>query len=166
MLTAVYPGSFDPITNGHLNLIERGLNIFERLIIGISTNVRKTCMFTFEERSEMVRDTVRENGWADRVEVDAFDGLLVEYARARRATAILRGLRAVADFEYEFQMAHMNRRLAENIETVFMMTGEEHFYVSSSLVREVANFGGSVTGLVPAHVEARLLKRIEDLKAE
>ncbi len=165
MLTAVYPGSFDPITNGHPNLIERGLNIFERLIIGISTNIRKKCMFTFEERSDMLRHTLRDHGWEDRVEVDAFDGLLVEYARSRKATAILRGLRAVADFEYEFQMAHMNRRLAENIETVFMMTGEEHFYVSSSLVREVAHFGGSVTGLVPAYVEDCLLKRIEELRS-
>jgi pantetheine-phosphate adenylyltransferase len=153
---ALYPGSFDPVTFGHLNIIERGLKVFDRLVVGIAVNVRKQPLFSPEERLEMLRETI---GNDQRVEVTTFEGLLVDYARRRNVTAILRGLRAISDFEYEFQMAHMNRRLGPNIETVFMMTGEDHFYVSSQLVREIATFHGDFSGLVPEPVAARLRQR-------
>jgi len=159
MRVAIYPGSFDPITNGHLNLIERGLVLFDRLVVAVSNNVRKKPLFSAQERMEMIRAAVGDD---DRIDVDSFDGLLVQYCQRRGARIILRGLRAISDFEFEFQMTHMNRQLADEIETVFMMTGEEHFYVSSSLVREIAHFGGSVTGLVPANVEARLMVRAKE----
>lgn len=153
---ALYPGSFDPVTYGHLNIIERGIKVFDRLVVGVAVNVRKQPLFTPDERVEMIRESV---GKDDRIEVTTFEGLLVDYARKRNATAILRGLRAISDFEFEFQMAHMNRRLGPNIETVFMMTGEDHFYVSSNLVREIATFHGDVSGLVPDTVAARLRQR-------
>lgn len=157
MKTALYPGSFDPLTNGHLNLIERGLKVFDRLVVAVAVNVRKTALFTPEERMTMIRDALSD---PSRVEVDAFEGLLVDYAEKRGAGVILRGLRAISDFEFEFQMAHMNRRLRSHIETVFMMTGEDHFYVSSQLVREIATFGGSVQGLVPVNVERALRNKL------
>lgn len=154
---ALYAGSFDPITFGHLNLVARGLKTFDRLVIAVACNARKTALFTREERVAMLRESLGDN---PRVEVDTFEGLLVDYAQRRGASCILRGLRAVSDFEYEFQIAHMNRRLAGGgLETVFMMTGEEHFYVSSQLVREVASFGGRVEGLVPPHVEEALRRK-------
>ena len=156
MTLAIYPGSFDPITHGHLNLVERGLQVFDKLVIAVAQNVRKQALFSPEERMDMIRRAVGPN---DRVEVDTFEGLLVNYANSRAPAVILRGLRAISDFEFEFQMAHMNRRLGENLETVFMMTGEDHFYVSSQLVREIASFGGSVSGLVPEHVEQQLLAK-------
>ncbi len=156
MTVAVYPGSFDPITYGHLNIIERGLSVFDKLIVAVATNVNKTPLFSAEERMEMMR---RALGDDERVEVDTFEGLLVNYAGRRGAGAILRGLRAISDFEYEFQMAHMNRRLAPTLDTVFMMTGEDHFYVSSQLVREIARFGGNLDGLVPPHVQTALEER-------
>lgn len=157
MTVALYPGSFDPITHGHLNLISRGVQVFDKLVVAVAENVRKQALFSIDERVEMIRESVKEHG--DRVQVDRFRGLLVEYARKRKARVVLRGLRAVSDFEYEFQMAHMNRRLNGDLETVFMMTGEEHFYVSSQLVREVATFGGSVAGIVPPQVERRLKEK-------
>ena len=150
---ALYPGSFDPLTFGHLNLIKRGAKIFDEVLVAIAHNVRKTALFTPDERMAMIAEAVEPLG---NVRVATFEGLLVDYAKKSQATAILRGLRAVSDFEFEFQLAHMNRRLGEGLETVFMMTGEEHFYVSSQLVREVAQFGGNVGGLVPPHVEQRL----------
>ena len=159
MRTIVYPGSFDPMTNGHLNLLERGLQIFDRVIIAVSFNIKKKALFTTEERMSMVREAI---GDTPRIEVDSFNGLLVDYAKNKGAQAILRGLRALSDFEYEFQMAHMNHRLNSSIETVFLMTGQEHFYISSSLVREVAFFGGDVTGLVPESVEEKLLLRVQE----
>ena len=155
MKSAVYPGSFDPLTYGHLNLIERGLRLFDHLIIALARNVRKTPLFSVEERIAMIREAVPD----PRAEVVAFDGLLISYVASRAPAVILRGLRAVSDFEFEFQMAHMNRRLSPSVETVFMMTGEEHFYVSSNMVREVASFGGSVAGLVPPHVEKKLREK-------
>ena len=154
---ALYPGSFDPITYGHLNLIKRGVKLFDRLVVAVAQNVRKQGLFTVEERMAMIGEAVGDVDEKQRIEIDTFQGLLVDYAQRRGATVILRGLRAVSDFEFEFQMAHMNRRLGPGLETVFMMTGEEHFYVSSQLVREIASFGGSVSGLVPDNVE-RLLK--------
>lgn len=153
----LYAGSFDPITFGHLNLVARGLKTFDRLVVAVATNARKKALFDREERVAMLRESLGDN---PRVEVDSFEGLLVDYAQRRGASCILRGLRAVSDFEYEFQIAHMNRRLAGGgLETVFMMTGEEHFYVSSQLVREVASFGGRVEGLVPPHVEEALRRK-------
>ena len=157
-LVAIYPGSFDPITNGHLNLVHRGLKMFDHLVIAVAENVSKSPLFSVEERMEMIRKAVEKEG---KLEVDAFKGLLVDYARRRGASVILRGLRALSDFEFEFQLAHMNRRLHPDIETVFMMTGEDYFYTSSGLVREIASFGGRVTGLVPAHVEKRLIARFK-----
>ena len=162
MTVALYPGSFDPVTNGHINIIQRGLKIFDKLVIAVAINVRKTPLFQAEERMEMIREAVD----SDRVEIDCFEGLLIDYAKKRQATVILRGLRALSDFEFEFQLAHMNRRLGADIspglDTVFMMTGEEHFYVSSSLVREIASFGGNVKDFVPPGVEAGLKKKFSE----
>jgi pantetheine-phosphate adenylyltransferase len=151
---AIYPGSFDPLTNGHVAIILRGLNLFDRLIVSVANNPQKKPLFTVAERKAFVVEAVKSD---PRVEVDSFDGLLVEYARSRGVHTVLRGLRAVSDFDYEFQLANMNRKLLPEFESVFVMTGEDYFYVSSRLVREVATFGGDVTGLVPAHV-ARALK--------
>lgn len=151
---AIYPGSFDPLTNGHVAIILRGLNLFDRLIVSVANNPQKQPLFTVAERKGFILEAVKNDR---RVEVDSFDGLLVEYARSRGVHTVLRGLRAVSDFDYEFQLANMNRKLLPEFESVFVMTGEDYFYVSSRLVREVATFGGDVTGLVPAHV-ARALK--------
>ncbi len=152
MPVAIYPGSFDPLTNGHLSLIQRSLKMFDRLIVAIAVNPKKTPLFSEEERRTLIRDAIQD----DRVEVDAFHGLLVDYVRRRNVGVIVRGLRAVSDFEFEFQLANMNRKLAPDVETVFMMTGEDYFYISSNLVREVASFGGDVTGLVPPNVNEGL----------
>ncbi len=149
MRFAIYPGSFDPLTNGHLSLIHRGLKMFDRLVVSIAVNPKKTPLFSVEERKELIRVAV---GNDPRVEVDDFQGLLVDYAKRRQINVVLRGLRAVSDFEFEFQLANMNRRLDGDIETVFMMTGEDYFYVSSNLVREVASHGGNIEGLVPPNV--------------
>lgn len=155
MPVAIYPGSFDPLTNGHLSLIQRGLQMFDRLIVAIAVNPKKVPLFTLEERKELIREACPD----PRVEVDSFQGLLVEYAKQRNVSVLIRGLRAVSDFEYEFQLANMNRKLAPGIETVFMMTGEDYFYISSQLVREVASLGGDVTGLVPENVHAKLVAK-------
>ena len=153
---AVYPGSFDPITNGHVDIIHRSLAVFDKVIVAIADNVRKAPLFSWEERRDLLRAAV---GKTDRAEYDAFSGLLVNYCQSKGARTIVRGLRALADFEYEFQFAHMNRRLAPEIDTMFLMTAEENFYVSSSLVKEVASLGGDVSGLVPDAVRAALLKK-------
>ena len=151
---AVYAGTFDPITNGHVDILERSLALFDKVIVMIAINQRKAPLFSAEERIEFIKDAMPE---ADgRLEFAVFEGLLVEFCRERGATVIVRGLRALADFEYEFQFAHMNRRLAPGIDTVFFMTDERNHYVSSSLVKEVASLGGDVTGLVPAPVVAAL----------
>jgi pantetheine-phosphate adenylyltransferase len=150
---AVYPGSFDPITNGHVDILQRSLEMFDRVVVAIAENVRKAPLFTVEERKRHILDSVGGN---PRVEVDAFEGLLIEYVERRGAKIVVRGLRALADFEYEFQLAHMNRRLGKGIDTIFLMTSEKDFYVSSSLVKEVAQFGGDVTGLVPPGVQRAL----------
>lgn len=152
MPKAIYPGSFDPLTNGHVSLVQRGLAMFDGLVVAIAVNPKKTPLFSVEERRQLIKEACPDL----RVEVDDFQGLLVEYARRKNINIILRGLRAISDFEYEFQMANMNRKLAPKIETVFMMTGEDYFYISSQLVREVASLGGSVKGLVPANVLAKL----------
>jgi pantetheine-phosphate adenylyltransferase len=152
-VVAIYPGSFDPLTNGHVDIIERGARIFERIFVAILLNVEKSPLFSVDERKEIVREAFRH---LPNVEVDTFDGLLVDYARKRRAQVIVRGLRAISDFEYELQMALMNRRLNSDVETVFMMPAEPYTYVSSRLVKEVVALGGSIEGLVPEGVEARL----------
>jgi pantetheine-phosphate adenylyltransferase len=154
---AIYPGSFDPLTLGHVDIIERGSALFDSIIVAVLKNIDKKPLFTVEERLEMIRHTFHERG---NVEADSFSGLLVDYACSRKATTIVRGIRAISDFEYEFQMALMNRRLAPAIETVFMMPAEEYSYVSSRLVKEVASLGGDVSGLLPEDVEKRLLERI------
>ncbi len=150
---AVYPGSFDPLTNGHVDIILRGAKIFDRIVVAILRNVEKTPLFSLEERIEIAREVFKRQ---PNVEVDEFGGLLVDYARRRGATVIVRGLRAISDFEYELQMALMNRRLNPHVETVFMMPAEPYTYVSSRLVKEVAALGGSVSGLVPTTVESLL----------
>lgn len=150
---AVFPGSFDPITNGHLDIVERGLRVFERVRLAILINPEKKPLFSIDERVALIRDTYVDN---PRVEVDTFSGLLVDYAETVGATVIIRGIRAISDFEYEFQMALMNRRLNPKIETVFMMPAESYSYVSSRLVKEVFHLGGRVSDLVPEVVERRL----------
>lgn len=153
---AIYPGSFDPLTNGHLDIIERARQTFDHVVVAISDNLQKDPTFSLKERVALVRACTAH---LDGIEVDTFSGLLVDYAHARKVKTLLRGLRAVSDFEYEFQLASMNRKLAQDVETVFMMTGEASFYVSSRLVREVAHFGGDVSALVPPPVCEALLKK-------
>jgi pantetheine-phosphate adenylyltransferase len=156
---AIYPGSFDPMTNGHLDVIQRSLALFDRLVIAVASNVRKQPLFTVDERIALLREVLGDD---PRVEIDTFEGLLVDYARRKGAVALVRGLRAVADFEYEFEMASMNRRLAPNVETVFLMTHENYFYVSSHLVKEVASLGGAFEPFVPPAVAARLKARMAE----
>jgi pantetheine-phosphate adenylyltransferase len=157
---AVYPGSFDPMTLGHVNIIERSLVQFDEVLVAILNNPSKTGMFTTHERADLIRSIFDGN---DRLKVEVFDGLLVDFARDRGACAVVRGLRAVQDFEYEFQMTMMNRRLAPELDTLFMMTDAEHFYIASRLVKEVARFGGDFAGLVPDVVaEAMRAKLAEE----
>jgi pantetheine-phosphate adenylyltransferase len=161
MSAAIYPGSFDPLTNGHLSIIKSGLVAFDRLVIGILKNPRKEALFTVEERVEMIREELKD---APNVEVDSFDGLLVEYARRKNIRVVLRGLRAVADFEYELQMANMNRHLNTQVETVFLMANDAYFYVSSNIVKEAWRLGGDVSRLVPPGVAKRMAKKLAQLK--
>lgn len=157
-VTALYPGSFDPPTNGHLDLIERGAKIFEELVVGILKNSEKVPMFSLPERLEMLHSLTAH---LKNVRIEAFHGLMVEYAKSIDATCVLRGIRAVSDYEYELQMALMNRKLEPTLETVFMMPADKYSYVSSRLVREVAQAGGPVRGLVPEVVEQKLRERLE-----
>jgi len=154
---AIYPGSFDPVTNGHLDLIERGEKMFDLLIVAVLRNAEKQPLFSVEERVEMLREVTKQ--WPA-VEVDVFDGLLVDYARKRGAGVILRGIRAVSDYEYELQMALMNRKLEPRLETVFMLPGLSYSYLSSKLVREIGQLGASLNGLVPPIVEERLRAKV------
>ena len=156
-LIAIYPGSFDPITNGHLDLIERASRLVDRLIVSLLRNERKQPLFSVQERLEMLREVTAGH---ENVEVDFFEGLLVDHAASRNAGLIIRGIRAISDYEYEWQMALMNRRLKPEIETMFLMAGEAHSYVSSHLVKEVIRLGGDISDLVPPAVERRLKDRI------
>ncbi len=157
MKTAIYPGTFDPITNGHIDILERAMKLFDRVIITIARDSTKNPMFTEQERLEMIRGIVRKHR---NVEVDSFEGLLVQYARKKKATAIVRGLRAISDFEYELQMALMNRKLDDNVETVFLMPNEKYTYLNSSIVREIARLRGDVSEFVPELVRVSLERKI------
>lgn len=156
-MRAIYPGSFDPITNGHLDLIRRGASHFDELVVAVLSNDEKQALFSVQERVEMLREAVQE---LPNVEVDSFNGLLVDYAARKKASVVIRGIRAISDYEYELQMALMNRRLAPDIETMFMMAGEAYSFISSRLVKEVFRLGGDITGLVPPSVETRLKQRL------
>jgi pantetheine-phosphate adenylyltransferase len=159
---AIYPGSFDPITNGHVDLVKRTLRVFDNVVVAIASNPGKDgSLFSVAERLQMMREVFK--GIKGRVRADSFEGLLVDYAERKRATVIIRGLRAISDFEYEFQMAMMNHRLKPKLETFFMMTGESEFYISSRLVKEVVSLGGDVSGLVPANVLKKLRTKFKGL---
>lgn len=161
-ILAIYPGSFDPVTNGHLDLIERGAQIFEWLIVAVLRNLDKEPLFSTAERAEMLAEATRRH---TNVEIDVFDGLLVDYVRERKAQVILRGIRAISDYEYELQMALMNRRLQPDVETIFLLAGEQYSFISSKLVKEVIRLGGNITGLVPPTVEQRLRERLSRTKS-
>jgi len=161
--TAIYPGSFDPVTNGHVDIVERGLNIFDKIIVAILRNPAKEALFTVEERKEMIETSLNRNS---NVEIDVFDGLLVDYAKKRNAVAILRGMRAVSDFEYEFQLALMNRKLNREIQTVFLMTGLRWIFISSSIIKEAASFGGNINGMVPPIVSRKLKEKFGSISSD
>ena len=154
--TAIYPGFFDPITNGHLSIVSRALKVFDRLIIAILKNPHKAPLFTIEERIYMIRQAIKSE---TNIEVDTFDGLLVDYAVKRKSNVVIRGLRALSDFEYEFQMALMNRKLNRNIQSIFLMTDYKWFYTSSTIIKEAASFGGDISGLVPKLVNQKLKEK-------
>ena len=158
MRTVIYPGSFDPLTNGHLDLVHRATKLFDRVVVAVARNENKHPMFTLEERLQMVSRAVRP---LPRVEADAFEGLLIEYVERRSAQAVIRGLRAISDFEFEFQLALMNRKLNERIETIFMMPKDTYTFLSSRLVKEIASLGGEVSAFVPAHVRTALLAKLK-----
>jgi len=156
MRTVIYPGSFDPLTNGHLDVIQRASKLFDRVVVAVARNESKHPLFTLEERKTMVRRAIRH---LPNVEADAFTGLLIQYAERKRAQAVIRGLRAVSDFEFEFQLALMNRKLNERIETIFMMPKDTYTFLSSRIVKEIASLGGDVSAFVPAHVRTALLAK-------
>jgi len=156
--TALYPGTFDPLTNGHLDLIKRALSIFNQLTVAVANNLQKAPLFSTEERVEMIKEVTRD---LPAVRVVAFDGLLIEYAQSQQVSAIIRGLRVVSDFEYELQIAAVNRKLSPQIETVFMVPNAEYAYLSSSIVKEVAGLGGCIQGFVPTLVEERLREKFK-----
>ena len=159
---AVYPGTFDPVTYGHLDLISRALRLFDRVIVAVGENPAKKPLFSLEERLEMLREAIKEIPEGERVEVTSFSGLLVDFVREVGAQVIVRGLRAVSDFEYEFQLALMNRRLARDIDTIFLMPGFRWIFISSTIIKEAARFGGSVEGLVPRVVAQKLREKFSE----
>ena len=157
MRIAIYPGTFDPITNGHLDIVKRASLLFDKIIVAVSNNPHKTPLFSLRERRKLVQETVVE---LENVDVDVFDGLLVEYAKKRGASALIRGLRAVSDFEFEFQMALMNRKLMPKLETVYLMPSEEYTYINSAIVKEVARLGGRIDCFLPAVVAKALKEKV------
>ena len=159
---AVYPGTFDPFTNGHLSIVRRGLEVFDRVVVAVAMDSGKNPLFSLEERVDMIRETYRGQ---HRVEVEGFSGLLVDYVPGKGANTILRGLRAVSDFEYEFQMALMNRKIKPSIHTVFMMTDYRWLYISSTIIKDVARLGGSIEGLVPENILHRVRRRMDERRA-
>jgi pantetheine-phosphate adenylyltransferase len=158
MRTAIYPGSFDPLTNGHLDVIERAVKLFDHVIVAVAKNESKQPLFTLEERVELVRRCIKH---IPNTEVDSFDGLLVEYANQCKAQAIVRGLRAISDFEFEFQLALMNRKLNEKVETIFMMPKDTYTFLSSRIIKEIARLGGDITAFVPPQVRTVLLEKLK-----
>lgn len=159
---AVYPGTFDPFTNGHLSIVRRGLEVFDRVVVAVAMDSGKNPLFSLEERVDMIRETFRGQ---HRVEVEGFSGLLVDYVPGKGANTILRGLRAVSDFEYEFQMALMNRKIKPSIHTVFMMTDYRWLYISSTIIKDVARLGGSIEGLVPENILHRVRRRMDERRS-
>ncbi len=159
--TAIYPGFFDPITNGHLSIVNRALKIFDKLIIAILKNPQKAPLFSIEERIYMIREALKG---VENIEVDTFDGLLVDYAVEKNSNVVVRGLRALSDFEYEFQMALMNRKLNRNVQSIFLMTDYKWFYTSSTIIKEAASFGGDISGLVPDVVNRKLKEKFSPTK--
>jgi len=157
MITAIYPGSFDPLTFGHIDVLNRAVKLFDKVIVAVAINFEKAPLFSVEERVEMIKEVTKGN---KKVEVDMFDGLLVDYAAKKKANIVLRGLRALTDFEYEFQMALTNRKLSEEVETVFMMPSESYSYLSSRVIKEIASLGGDVSDFVPKFIAQRLAQRI------
>jgi pantetheine-phosphate adenylyltransferase len=161
MRTAIYPGSFDPLTNGHLDVVQRAAKLFDRIVVAVAKNEGKSPLFTHNERLALVKQAVKH---LPNVEADAFDGLLVDYVVGKKAQAIVRGLRAISDFEFEFQLALMNRKLNENIETIFMMPKDTYTFLSSRIVKEIARLGGDVSSFVPSHVRIALQKKLKPRK--
>jgi pantetheine-phosphate adenylyltransferase len=159
--TAVYPGTFDPITNGHLSIVKRGLQIFDKLIVCILHNPNKRALFTVDERAQMIKESVKG---LENIEIDSYYGLLVDYVMSKKSNVILRGIRAMSDFEYEFQMALINRKLNRQIQSVFLMTDYKWFYTSSTIIKEAASFGGEISGLVPRIVHEKLKEKFNDAK--
>lgn len=162
MRTAIYPGSFDPLTNGHLDVIERAVKLFDRVVVAVARNESKQPLFTLEERLQLVRRSVKH---LKTVKADSFDCLLVDYVVQRSAQAVVRGLRAISDFEFEFQLALMNRKLNENVETIFMMPKDTYTFLSSRMIKEIARLGGDVRAFVPAHVQAALARKLKETPA-
>jgi pantetheine-phosphate adenylyltransferase len=158
MRTAIYPGSFDPLTNGHLDVIERAVKLFDHVVVAVAKNESKQPLFSLEERVELVRRSIKH---IPNAEADSFDSLLVDYVQRRNAQAIVRGLRAISDFEFEFQLALMNRKLNEKIETIFMMPKDTYTFLSSRIIKEIARLGGDVTAFVPSHVRTALLEKLK-----
>lgn len=157
---AIYPGSFDPFTNGHIDLVERAAGIFDKVIVTVAVNTKKETLFTGDERASLIREAIKNESWKDKVEVEQFTGLLIHFAESKNASVLLRGVRQISDFEYEFQMALTNRRLSPDLDTIFMMPDENHAITSSSIVKEVALWGGDIKSFVPPNIREAILKKM------
>lgn len=159
---AIYPGSFDPFTNGHIDLVERATRIFDLVVVTVAVNSKKETLFTGQEREDLIREAISQKPWRDKVEVEQFTGLLIDFAEEKNATVLLRGVRQISDFEYEFQMALTNRRLAPKLDTLFLMPDENHAITSSSIVKEVALWGGDISSFVPPNINKAILRKMGD----